>query len=391
MRKMEFHLVTGSKGGSGKTLLSLMMLIRCLEKQRSEDHTLIIDLNNMNVDFSRLLLKTGNALPHDQCGSGVDIVLGGKCFGFYLVEGLNGKKFIVAQPRNPFETHSYSQFQELILNLVKKANEKNWVKKLFGKHGVDEGKISRVIIDTNYHFATLYPMVDTEITEEFRRTNMKIWFLWVYAQVEALFPALTGVAQTNESSVVLDVSQAVETAFSNPKSPANDTPFRHVISTTAMLPLETDIKMRKNLFESVKNALVKVQKSLQISQEENGKERIANITGVINAIPSFNISFNNWITTLKAQYDLIQNTERGCITIYGNDTHLRFATMIAGSFPNGQRSKNVYPFATYDPVLCSYTDKSNEGFTCAQYLEDLRGRDIYREFITMLDKSGEFL
>ncbi len=390
---MEFHLVTGSKGGSGKTLLSLMMLIRCLERQKSsKDHTLIIDLNNMNVDFSRLLLKTGNGLPHDHRGSGVNIVLGEKCFGFYLVEGLNSKKFIVAQPRNPFETHNYSQFQELILDIVKKSNEKNWVKNLFGKYNVDEGKISRVIIDTNYHFATLFPMVETEITKKFKEINIKIWFLWVYAQVEALLPSSTNVEQTNESSVVLDVSQAVECAFSNPKFP-NDTPFRHVISTIAMLPLETDTEKRKNLLISFKNALVKVQKILspQILQEENGRERIDKITNVINAIPSFDMSFDNWIETLKAQYDLIQNAEREGTTICGNDTHLKLATMIAGSFPNGQRSKNIYPFATYDPVLYAYTDKSNEGFTCATYLQDLKGRDIYGEFVTMLDKSGEFL
>lgn len=403
---MEFHLVTGSKGGAGKTLLSLMMLARSLDKQRTGEgeYTLIVDLNNMNVDFSRLLLKTGNGRPHDHTKAGADVVLAGKNFGFSLVTGFNDKKFVVAQPRNPFETHTHKEFEKFILSLNLRASNKklvsgettevNWMKELFGRYGIQGGSISRIIIDTNYHFATLFPMNKALICKEFKLINIKIWFLWVYAQVEAIFPALglevidheeSENEEFNESRVVLDTSRAIESTF-------NNTPFRHVISTIAMLPLEKDKERRKNVFEALKNVTINLARfgfndkrsSLNINPQQDGKEVIQGIKDVITATAINNTSFRDWIVSLNTQFERIGTTD-----IY-TDTHLRFAEMIVGCFPQGTRIKNVYPFATYDPKLDSYTDKNNEDLNCGSYLLDLKSLDIYTEFTTMLNKSGDF-
>ncbi len=392
---MEFHLVTGSKGGAGKTLLSLMMLTRCLEKQKEGEYTLIVDLNNMNVDFSRLLLKTGNGQPHS--GGGFDIVLGcseseqdGKHFGFYLVEGFAGKKFVVAQPRNPFETYNHEQFQNLIISLKKEAGDPSWLPKIFNKYDVSGGTISRVIIDTNYHFASLFPMNIGSIHEDFRMIDIKIWFLWVYAQVEALFPSqLPSIKnQINESRVVMRTSEAVENAFSS-------TPFRHVISAIAMLPLEIDSKKRQFEIDTFKKVLSdlgnfknKFNKLVRGTQQKDEKYTDEDIVNVIDAVPSSNISFNGWVEALKIQYDLTTKEEKK----QGKniDTHLKFSAMITGCFSKGTRYKNVYPFATYDPILNSYTDKSSSGLNCGDYLDDLKKLDVYQQFKTMLNNSKDF-
>ncbi len=399
---MEFHLVTGSKGGSGKTLLSLMMLARSLDKQEQGEYTLIVDLNNMNVDFSRLLLKTGKGRPHNPKVAGADVILAGKYFGFSLVTGFNQKKFVVAQPRNPFETHSPEQFEKLILDLHFRASNKklvddgnggkkiidiNWMKELFSCYNVNGGSISRIIIDTNYHFATLFPMSAARISPKFRSIDIKIWFLWVYAQVEAIFPALEGAADQNEASVVLETSDAIENTFSK-------STFRHVISTIAMLPLEKDKDKRKSLFETLTNVTINLSNfgfgtrktsSLNIRLQQDGKEVIQGIKNVIDSriTPNY-ISFEDWIKSLNTQFEIIGKTGSYA------DTHLRFAEMIVGCFPNRTRIKNVYPFATYDPKLDSYTDQSNENLTCDGYLSDLKALDIYTEFATMLDESGDF-
>ncbi|MEK8020517.1 MAG: hypothetical protein VSS75_026935, partial [Candidatus Parabeggiatoa sp.] len=52
---MEWHIVTSSKGGVGKTLLTLLLLAYHLEEKTNEG-ILVFDLNAMNTDTSALLL-----------------------------------------------------------------------------------------------------------------------------------------------------------------------------------------------------------------------------------------------------------------------------------------------------------------------------------------------
>ena len=52
---MDWHIITGSKGGIGKTLISLLLLTYYLN-QKKDESILVLDLNAMNTDTSTLLL-----------------------------------------------------------------------------------------------------------------------------------------------------------------------------------------------------------------------------------------------------------------------------------------------------------------------------------------------
>jgi CO dehydrogenase nickel-insertion accessory protein CooC1 len=52
---INYHIITGSKGGVGKSLFSLMQLVHKLEKKELEYLVVILDLNNMNTDIRRSL------------------------------------------------------------------------------------------------------------------------------------------------------------------------------------------------------------------------------------------------------------------------------------------------------------------------------------------------
>ena len=52
---MEWHIITSSKGGIGKTLLALLLLAHNLDNKK-KGSTLVLDLNGMNTDSSAILL-----------------------------------------------------------------------------------------------------------------------------------------------------------------------------------------------------------------------------------------------------------------------------------------------------------------------------------------------
>ena len=51
---MEWHIITGSKGGVGKTLLTLLLLAYHLEEKTNEG-ILVLDLNPINTDTAAIL------------------------------------------------------------------------------------------------------------------------------------------------------------------------------------------------------------------------------------------------------------------------------------------------------------------------------------------------
>jgi CO dehydrogenase nickel-insertion accessory protein CooC1 len=52
--QVKWHIITSNKGGVGKTLLSLMLLLSFLKDERGKV-ALVVDLNGMNPDLRWLL------------------------------------------------------------------------------------------------------------------------------------------------------------------------------------------------------------------------------------------------------------------------------------------------------------------------------------------------
>ncbi|RKZ73993.1 MAG: hypothetical protein DRR19_30490, partial [Candidatus Parabeggiatoa sp. nov. 1] len=119
---MEWHIITGSKGGVGKTLLALLLSARTLEEDRGS--TLVLDLNSMNADFSRLLFyqkEVGESISISipaQERKNEQIVLQKT---FSLDKKGNPYFYVVGWPLNPFRMYDPSLFAKLLATLKNAA------------------------------------------------------------------------------------------------------------------------------------------------------------------------------------------------------------------------------------------------------------------------------
>jgi cellulose biosynthesis protein BcsQ len=184
---MEWHVITGSKGGIGKTLLTLLLLAYNLENKKQES-TLVLDLSGMNTDSSAMLLsqmKLGNPIrmdlenpvPIQQVGA--ETIIFQRTYSFD-----NNKKpsyYIVGYPLNPFGLYNPPLFADLLSTIKKKAG-------IITKKLGFSSPLRHVIIDTNYHFCNLFSHDEKHYskykTGMLENESISIWFLWVYRQFE---------------------------------------------------------------------------------------------------------------------------------------------------------------------------------------------------------------
>ncbi|NJO14771.1 MAG: hypothetical protein HC877_03205 [Thioploca sp.] len=170
---MEWHIVTGSKGGVGKTLLSLLLLAHCLKKEkRQQGSTLILDLNGMNADSTALVLyqtdsPTQKTLP---LNTTVELYLqNAKDIQFrearFDDEKHNAQRYIVGWPANPFILMNPKLFADLLKTITSKVST---LGKDFGFE-----KLRHIIIDTNYHFVISLAKIGITILTIYQAENFK--------------------------------------------------------------------------------------------------------------------------------------------------------------------------------------------------------------------------
>jgi hypothetical protein len=177
---MNWHIVTSSKGGVGKTLVSTMLLMSSCERRCNNEHcVLAIDLNGMNADLRRMV-ASGRAGFGDNQLSSSD--------GQFHFEAVLDRHYIIGWPKNAFKMFTPETFFNTLLQIHHQGKEE--IENKF------QCTISTVIIDTNYHFCNLFPESileqktgNNEILALFNTTdeNFFIWFIWVYRQLSNLF------------------------------------------------------------------------------------------------------------------------------------------------------------------------------------------------------------
>ncbi len=355
---MEWHIVTGSKGGVGKTLLSLFLLARSFDTDDST--TLVVDLNSMNTDFARSLTKWQ------------PIVLGGNTQAtFYLspdfeafelrkLTGLNGKCYIIMYPKNPFvgiNPHYFSQF-------LKKLKE--FSPKYSNFFGVPE--IKKVIIDTNYHFCNIFDKVAAngyydEFSQEKKgvlsQDSFFIWFMWVAAQLEALLQ------ETTEKEVILQTVATMEALIPSSQSIdmglTNNTPFVHIISPVS---LKTNTMANNGILRGLRAW------GMNIANQINSEYTIPQLDNLHGFPVGNSYGFEDWLGRLKTMW----YTKRANI----QDSHELFVESLIGAI-GGIRPRNVLPLATIHRELTAYTDNDiHLDFTW------LRNFKVYQEFQLMM-------
>lgn len=375
---MDWHIVTGSKGGSGKTLLSLILLSK--EIQNIDSTTLVLDLNSMNADLSKMLLwnrclddSLQLGITEDGTENGVptgDVMILQKTYS--ISEHGDSHKFVVGWLNNPYKLCDPAFFGLIIENIKRQIT--------YISRELDTRALRTVLIDTNYHFSNIF----SQRAEDYQRyraigdDSIYIWFVWVYRQLENLYRGLRGdLAQQQyqgETEQLISVANAIEAHLPNTKcfrGGQNITPFMHVISPVALRfsqPKEPSNGLLKTLYQ-------------RFMSDDNDYIEISQLFDLQNLPVSQCVTFDSWVRHLcNVHQSIVRDT---------NDPHEYFLDVLVEAINtiSGQQKShrpcNIIPLSIYEKKL--------EGYTDADYsdamLANLRRFDVYQNFIELFQKN----
>jgi hypothetical protein len=365
MNDLEWNIVTGSKGGVGKTMLTLLLLIRNLELGKS---TLVIDLNAMNTDSSAILLEerrrdrriviehetaTASALV-EQVGANQIIVQ--RTFSS-LEQNQQRDYYAVGWPSNPYGLYKPALFADFLGTIKKNAARI--------QAELDMPALESVIIDTNYHFCNIFSN-DEEYYKEYqegilKNDSIKVWFLWVYRQLDNLIKA-------NEEGDAKAVYATAGTMEAYLKRADNPTPFMHVFTPVAL------VSSKKDESAGAGAALIKLINAIR-SEDDDTIQGLEEVERLPKGNP---ISFRDWVDRLE--------TARLNLQRQGNkDPHSLFLNMLINASQvqnrenNFERPQNVIPLSVYHAALQYYTDR-----TANDPISELKEFSLYKNFARLL-------
>jgi hypothetical protein len=368
MNDLEWNIVTASKGGVGKTMLTLLLLIRNLELGKS---TLVIDLNAMNTDSSAILLEerrrdrriviehetaTDSALV-EQVGANQIIVQ--RTFSS-LGQNQQRDYYAVGWPSNPYGLYKPSLFADLLCTIKKNADRI--------QAELDMPALESVIIDTNYHFCNIFSN-DEKYYKAYqegilKNDSIKVWFLWVYRQLDNLIKA-------NEEGDARAVYATAATMEAFLKRANNPTPFMHVFTPVAL------VSSKKDESAGAGAALFKLFNAIRNEEDDT-------IQGLeeVEQLPKGNpIRFRDWV-------DLLETARLNLQRQGHNDPHNLFlnmlinASQVQNSENNSERPQNVIPLSVYHAALQYYTDRS-----ASDPVSEIKDFSLYKKFKALLDHN----
>lgn len=330
---MEWNIITGSKGGIGKSLLSLLLL--GFNSDRNNGSTLFLDLNASNTDSSAILL----AGEHEKeliidLSDGLEKISEHIRIKKCCILGEDKRQdyfYGVAWANNPFGLYNPNLFAKL-LSIIKQNKEQ------IGEYiGSD---INHVIIDTNYHFCNLFSKDDSDYgiykTGLLRNENFNIWFMWVYRQLDKLINKVE-----HEGIVFKMTAVAMENNLKSSNS--NITPFIHVFSPISLISAQ---KIEKGRLTELGKKMLNI-----FGLPEN--DYIITEIQKLGELPVGNsLKFEKWIELFgKAKNRFLQ---------HNNDPHLLLIDILYETIKDlNARPKNIVPLWAYINSLKYYTDKDN--------------------------------
>jgi len=364
LMNLEWHIITGSKGGVGKTMLTLLLLTRNLELGKS---TLAIDLNAMNTDSSAILLEDKRrdkrivieqeaAKATEQMGANQIIVQ--KTFS--ALEGnLQRSNYAVGWPSNPFGLYKPTLFADLLSTI------KNSVARI--RDELELPKLQTVIIDTNYHFCNLFSQ-DKSYYDAYREgvlegDKVTVWFMWVYRQLDNLIKAHA----ENDAKVVYATAAAIEKYLGHNDNPA---PFMHVFSPVALV----SSRLEDSKAAGAGAALIRLMNAIRNDDDDD----IQGLENIEELPKGKSIIFRDWVERLE--------TARINLQRHGHsDPHSMFLNMLIEAIKilnrdnQLERPMNVVPLSVYHAALQYYTDRNS-----ADPVSDLREFSLYKKFVRLL-------
>jgi hypothetical protein len=362
---MNWHVITSSKGGIGKTLLSLLLLAYHLEddEKKQQGSTLVVDLNGMNADSAAILLyqaKIEDSIfcplkKYDDKETNI-----GRQLIFQKTFSLSGNQscdYVVAYPRNPYELYDHNLFADLLYTIKMSAMEI--------ENKLDIEPLEHVIIDTNYHFCNIFGQKGEHYKiydQVFKNDNIVIWFLWVYRQLDKLFNS-----NEHEVTVFKLTASAIEDFF---KSNTNPAPLMHVFNPGALVSSPPD-ELNKGVLDGIVNRFVDF-----IAAGKQRDYAFDELADSINKLPVGDyINFDEFNKILTMAYP---RNER-----FNGDPFFVLLDILLGvikiwnkeNSSSKERPMNIIPLSVYQYGLQYYTDKKRR-----DPISRLKEFDIYKNF-----------
>jgi len=350
---MQWHIMTGSKGGIGKTLQTLLLLEYHLHRKPDEG-VLVLDLNAMNTDTAAILL-------HNRNGPIIPIELNKKRRinfqqSFSLFDNEDACYFGVGWPSNPFQLYEYeyNSFADLLDSI------KNEIGKIAEE--LEIPTLKHVIIDSNYHFCSLFPSKDEhykEYQEILKEDNISIWFLWIYRQLYKLIEE----SNNDETEILRRTANAIERVFKQ----NGIGPIIHTYTPIGLLPNQSgqgNFLSRWLRVDTIRR------------DQDHTIEKLINLESLSTGKY---VKFNDWIKVLKETSNNIEN----------KDPHLLLVNILKEAVQRLSSNSdelslpiNVFPLSVYQSALEGYTDKARKDLVA-----NLRNFSIYTNFAKLLKRK----
>lgn len=364
---MHWHIITGSKGGIGKTLLTLLLLEYHLERKPKEG-VLVLDLNATNVDTSAMLLY--GERNDKKVGESFLISIGNKeeitiQKVFSSDEHRRERYFVVGWPANPFTLYGRDLFPTLLSGIKQLSDD------IAKKTGLSS--LQHVIIDTNYHFCNLFSNMDEHYQEytggELKDEVLTVWFLWVYRQLDRFFK---GEIQTG---LMKETAGAMERQLRK----GGLGPIVHTYAPMGLMSVEP----HQQSFWSFWSKIFGGQLDPMRKDQDYPIEKLIALEKL--TVGEY-VEFDKWMNRLKVSYNNVDKKRN-------EDTHLLFVNVLDEAVRQLAEMEeapflpiNIFPLSVYQSALEGYTDKDRADIVAA--LGKIR---LYTNFATLLDKKYKLL
>jgi hypothetical protein len=355
-RMITWHITTSSKGGVGKTLLSLFLVTYYTTNGKTP---LVIDLNAQNPDLKRVLFEK-EVVSNNQGDFVCKIPFESNELEIVKLkqDGI-GNPYLLGWLKNPFKGFEAISFFEFLSKVRQSLSSEI------------EDEIDTLIIDTGYNFGNIFSQMDDDYQSvDFWKTDrLFIWFIWVYRQIKNCYDAQANTTTfSNKTSYNYDVTlmkriAKVVESHTNTKSDDFPSPFIHMINPISLAEEPTVIDRwmsRLSRRDSDPNA-----------QDVDKLSKMANLDAT-----RFVFKFQRMVETMVGAMTamkkaLVQKKEEEC--------HEEFEEMLKQLETffleklGQRRPKNLFPIYTYQKNLGSYHNSPLK-------LAEIRELKVYKTF-----------
>lgn len=350
---MEWHIITSSKGGVGKTLLTLLLTAYHIELEKTP---LVIDLNAMNADSGALLVegvskvKSDYAseinIPHQRASdeteqSGADNIIIQRTNSFYREKPT---PYAVGWPSNPYGLYKPSLFADFLSTIKENLH------RIHNEMGLE---IKTVIIDTNYHFCNIFSQHEHYYQDGYQRLQddkITCWFLWVYRQLENMFGQKVGYDNIYDSAMMM------EQYF---KRDDNHAPLMHVITPVSLISSQVVAPKEETTEKWPILSLLFTSEKKGKTEEQHNRELVVKGLDKIEQVPKGNYkNFVAWMQDLEIARNNVLDSDRNKQDGENGEKMeggVFLRTLISAL--EKERPMNVIPLWDYHPDLQRYTDK----------------------------------